>query len=73
MREILNPTPTFIGKMEEKRRVIHMRIKLGNKTYKLRKEAKDLYLELICCGIWFTILFALVSITVHIANTICPL
>lgn len=49
-----------------------MRIKVNGKYYKLRKEAKDTYLELICSGIWFTILFALVSLAAFIANTICP-
>ena len=52
--------------------MIHMRIKVGNKYYKLRKEMKDFYLELICCGIWFTILLSIVLLAVYVANTICP-
>ena len=50
-----------------------MRIKVNGKYYKLRKEMKDFYLELVCGLIIFTVLFSLVTFTVFIANTICPL
>ena len=52
--------------------MIHMRINVNGKKYTLRKEMKDFYLELVCGLIVFTVLFALVSLTVFIANTICP-
>lgn len=50
-----------------------MRIKVNNKYYSLRKEAKDMYLELVCGLIVFTVLFLLVELTAFVANTVCPL
>jgi hypothetical protein len=73
MREILNPTPTFIGKMEEKRRVIHMRIKLGNKTYKLREGAQCVYEALAMLGlilVSYGIFYKLCELIVFIAKEV---
>ena len=49
-----------------------MRIKVNGKYYRLRKEAKDMYLELACGLIIFTGLFLVTLAVVFVANTICP-
>ena len=67
------PNPLCQGKKKYKRRMIHMRINVNGKKYTLRNEMKDFYLELVCGLIILTVLFSLVSLTVFIANTICPL
>jgi hypothetical protein len=51
--------------VEEKRRVIHMRIKLGNKIYKMRKEA-ELAWELAICAILVGSFFPMVRVFAHI-------